>query len=275
MGTVFRTAVQFRPAPPSFTVSRRLLLAGCLALSLGTAHDATFARSASRSIILWAWERPEDLRFVRGPQAATKLEERSRGISIAFLERTLVIGRQDVDSLKRRQPLRVPPSTPLISVVRIEGRGAIDRRLVSKIASEVAESAAVPGVSMVQIDFDATRSQRTAYQQLLHDVRTRLPPGVRLSVTALASWCNDDPWIDPPSVDEIVPMIFRMGPDARRVETRLREDRRWPVAACNSAIGISLDEPSRELPRAARIYVFNPRSWQADDLRAVRQRLGE
>jgi hypothetical protein len=177
--------------------------------------------------------------------------------------------------LKRRQPLRVPSSTPLISVVRIEGRGAIDERAVSKIAGEIVESARVPGVSMVQIDFDATRSQRHSYQRLLHEVRSRLPRTVGLSVTALASWCNDDHWIDPASVDEIVPMIFRMGPDTRRIETRLREDHRWPVAACNAAIGISLDEPPRDFPSASRIYIFNPHPWQADDMRAVRQRLGQ
>jgi hypothetical protein len=247
-------------------VSRRLLLAGCLALSLGTAHDATFAGSSSRSIVLWAWERPEDFRA-------------ARPTTIAFLERTLVIrngspavasAKAGVESLKRRQPLRVPPGTPLISVVRIEGRGAIDDPLVSKIAAEVVESAGVAGISMVQIDFDATRSQRVAYQQLLREVRSRLPQAMRLSVTALASWCTDDPWIDPQSVDEIVPMLFRMGPDARRIETRLREDGRWPVVACNGAVGISLDEP-RALPPVPRVYIFSPRSWQPDDLRAVRR----
>jgi hypothetical protein len=127
---------------------------------------------------------------------------------------------------------------------------------------------------MVQIDFDATRSQRVAYQQLLRQVRSRLPKGLRLSVTALASWCNDDPWIDPQSVDEIVPMLFRMGPDARRIETRLREDGRWPVAACNGAVGISLDEP-RALPPVPRVYIFNPRPWHADDLRIASRLLGQ
>jgi hypothetical protein len=248
----------------------RLLLAGCLALSLGTAHDATLARSSSPSIVLWAWERPEDFRALCvGPNFSSGI------LSIAFLERTLVIRAHELDSLKRRQPLRIPLRTPLISVVRIEGRGAIDDRLVSKIAAEVGESASVPGVSMVQIDFDATRSQRVAYQQLLREVRSRSPKDVRLSVTALASWCNDDPWIDPQSVDEIVPLIFRMGPDARRIETRLREDHRWPIAACNGALGISLDEPPRAVPAVPRVYVFNPRSWQTDDLRAVRRLIGD
>jgi hypothetical protein len=120
---------------------------------------------------------------------------------------------------------------------------------------------------MVQIDFDAVQSQRVSYLQLLREVRSHLPREIRLSVTALASWCNDDPWIDATSVDEIVPMLFRMGPDARRVTTRLREYGRWPVAACNGALGVSLDEHWDGLAAAGRVYVFNPRAWRPEDLR--------
>jgi hypothetical protein len=94
-------------------------------------------------------------------------------------------------------------------------------------------------------------------------------------VTALASWCTDDPWIDPASVDEIVPMVFRMGPEERRISTRLREDRRWPVAACNDAIGVSMDEPWRDVPPVPRVYIFNPRPWQAGDVRVAARRLAD
>ena len=268
--------------PPGSTnlliVSRRFLLAGCVALSLGTAQDTAFVTLSTQSVILWAWERPEDLRFLAsyvGPSFSS-----GTSIAVAFLDRTLVVriaADRDglpavalaqagvVESLKRRQPLRVSSSTPLIAVVRIEGRGAFDDRVLARLSSEIIESARLPRVSMVQIDFDATRSQRPVYQQLLHDVRSRLPHGIRLSVTALASWCNDDPWIDAGSVDEIVPMLFRMGPDARRIATRLREDRRWPVAACNGAVGVSMDERWSDLPSAPRVYVFNPRAWREED----------
>jgi hypothetical protein len=149
--------------------------------------------------------------------------------------------------------------------VRIEGRGALDDHVLSRLSSEIRESARVPGVSMVQIDFDAVRSQRASYTQLLREVRSQLPRGVRLSVTALASWCDDDPWIDSAAVDEIVPMLFRMGPDARRITTRLSEYSRWPVTACNGAIGVSLDERWKDLPPAPRVYVFNPRAWREED----------
>jgi len=259
VGTVFRTAVQFRPAPPYLSiVSRRLLLAGCLALSLGTARDTIVATSPSRSVVLWAWERPEDLRFLTGT-------------SVAFLDRTLVFDDRSVTPLKRRQPLRLSPSTPLIAVVRIEGRAPLRDDIRSRLVSEILESARVPGVTMVQIDFDAVRSQRQSYLELLREARPQLPTTVRLSITALASWCTDDPWIDASTVDEIVPMLFRMGPEARRVTTRFREYGRWPVAECNSAVGVSLDEPWNGLPAATRAYVFNPRPWRSADWTAAQR----
>ena len=48
--------------------------------------------------------------------------------------------------------------------------------------------------------------------------------------------------------------------------TRLREDCRWPVAACNGAAGLSTDEKWRGLPASRSVYVFNARPWQASDL---------
>jgi Protein of unknown function (DUF3142) len=268
--------------PPGSTnlliVSRRLLLAGCVALSLGTAQDTAFVTLSTQSVILWAWERPEDLRFLAsyvgpsssspsdvGPSFSSGNQSFGSGITVAFLDRTLIVRDGVVESLKRRQPLRVSSSTALVAVVRIEGRGRFDDRVLARLSSEIIESARLPRVSMVQVDFDATRSQRPVYQQLLHDIRSRLPHGIKLSVTALASWCNDDPWIDAGSVDEIVPMLFRMGPDARRIATHLREDRRWPVAACNGAVGVSMDERWSDLPSAPRVYVFNPRAWREED----------
>ena len=127
----------------------------------------------------------------------------------------------------------------------------------------------MPRATAVQIDFDARLSERPFYAALLHEVRTRVRPPLRMSMTALASWCADDPWIDPAYVDEIVPMLFQMGTDARRVVTRLQEDRRWPVKACESARGLSTDEPWQRLPPRAATYIWR---WVRRAHRAQRQR---
>jgi len=53
----------------------------------------------------------------------------------------------------------------------------------------------VDGGKLVQIDFDARRSQRRFYVRLLRDLRRRMPPSLPLSITALASWCAYDDWL--------------------------------------------------------------------------------
>jgi hypothetical protein len=241
-------------------VHRLFLLIAAAAVSVVSfSHSTSSPRAATPRIVLWAWEQPEDLRFLAG-----------RNPEVAFLDRTVTLRSGQLSVQRRHQPLRLAPDTVLTSVVRIETSGvspSVDR--AGDVAREIADSASVPRVAMVQIDFDARQSDRPFYAALLRETRARLPRSTRLSMTALASWCADDPWIDATSVDEIVPMLFQMGPDARHVVTRLREERRWRVDACNGAAGLSTTERWRGLPMARSVYVFNPRPWQASDMDAT------
>lgn len=97
-----------------------------------------------------------------------------------------------------------------------------------------------------------------------------------LSITALASWCIGDKWLTqltPGTIDEAVPMLFRMGPDAANVARFLRSGEDFPVAACRESLGLSTDESLSQLLlsgklaagseplRDKRIYVFAPRAW--------------
>lgn len=229
---------------------RALVLVASLALLGATAGHSSPTYSAPASqLTLWAWERPEDLRFLAG-----------RPIRVAFLERTLILRSGRIDVRLRHQPLRVAPETRLVAVVRVETIGlapAQDR--AAEVASEIVQSAGLPRVDTLQIDFDARQSDRPFYAALLREVRTRLPPTTRLSMTALASWCADDAWIDTGAVDEIVPMLFQMGGDARHVVTQLREDGHWTVPACDGALGLATNEPWPGLPLTRAVYLFNPR----------------
>jgi uncharacterized protein DUF3142 len=238
-------------------VRRFVVLAASLALvgaARGHFHPPGGARA--QTLTLWAWERPEDLRFLHGSS-----------VRVAFLDRTVRFEDSRLAIQFRHQPLLVSPDTALTAVVRIETRGrAPDPTLTTSTADAVIQ-AVHAGVSALQIDFDARRSDRPFYSALIKSVRARLPRAIPLSITALTSWCVDDPWIDTRDVDEIVPMLFQMGPDTRHVLTRLEEDGRWPVAACNGAAGLATDERHDRLPPAGSVYVFKPRAWTADDLR--------
>src|SRR5262249_35800665 len=150
--------------------------------------------------------------------------------------------------------LRVGPRTPLIAVVRMETQPAerppMEFPILSsedrqRLATEIATIATRDPVRAIQIDFDAASSQRPFYAALLQDVRRKLPSEVPLSITALASWCMGDPWLyELPSgtIDEAVPMLFRMGPDAPSVGRLLKTGEDFRVPACQTSLGISTDE---------------------------------
>jgi len=237
--------------------SRRLFAVAALALLAPAAGFTPRDRSPSLQprVVLWAWERPDDLRGL------------PRGVGVAFLAQTITISRASHLVARRRQPLLVDEGTPMVAVTRIEAPGDVNDADVPAIARTIADRAQLPMVKAVQIGFDARASQRTMYRRLLQDVRGALPPGMPLSMTALASWCLDDNWLDELPIDEAVPMLFRMGPatDAIRSEWSTRT----LAPKCRSSRGVSLDEPPPWRGGARRTYVFNPSAWGAATISAA------
>lgn len=213
-------------------------------------------------LTLWAWERPEDLRGL------------GDDVAVAFLAQTIGVSGDRVAIVPRRQPLRVSPHTPLIAVTRIEApiaRGAADMTArADRVARAIAATASLPRVVAIQIDFDATVSQRAFYRDVIRHVRAAIGPRTPLSITALASWCTDDGWIADLPVDEAVAMLFRMGPDTRRLH-RAAADGSLSLPGCRSAVGTSLDEPIALPRRRARTYVFNPTAWSDAALASARR----
>ena len=212
--------------------------------------------------ILWAWERPEDLEFVDPHKFA-----------VAFLAQTLVLKNDDVEYKPRRQPLKVKPDTRLIAVTRIESQkttgtpSALSATQRQKLTDLVLKTTALNNVAAIQIDFDAVLSEREFYRLLLQDLRQKLPDNVPLSMTALASFCVGDRWLDDLPVDEAVPMIFRMGADSKTIRTYLTMGNDFREPLCRRSYGVALDEPiETNLPPARRKYVFNAHSWTEKDV---------
>jgi hypothetical protein len=202
-------------------------------------------------LVLWAWERPERLPFLN-PRAA----------GVAFLARTVSWPDGHIVSVPRFQPLQVPPGTPLIAVVRIEsGRGAPPDP--AAVAAEAARPAALPGVRALEIDFDARRSERQWYGRMLAHLRAGLPPPVPLQITALASWCQGEPWIRGLPVADAVPMLFRMGTG----ETYAGGDFR--LALCRASLGVATDELPAIVPHGRRLFVFHPHPWTEETYRGA------
>ena len=209
---------------------------------------------------MWAWERPEELRFV---DPATT--------GVAFLASTVELSGEHALVRRRMQPLHVPESARLMAVVRIEARGAaLTREQRDATVNAIVTSSRMPRVTAVQIDFDATVSQREFYRDVLLDVRARLPQ-TPISMTALASWCLSDDWIANLPVDEAVPMLFRMGRDDRSIRARLRSGDDFREPLCRASVGLSTDEPVAMSPGSRRVYWFVPRAWTAQALRSAEE----
>lgn len=220
-------------------------------------------------VILWAWERPEDLRFL-DPQK----------YGVAFLAQTLVLSNGEVTMRPRRQPLEISPGTRLVAVTRIESQkitgspAGLSERQRQKVVELVMRTLQLKDVGAVQIDFDVLVSERNFYREMLTDLRRSLPENVPLSMTALASFCLGDRWMKGLPVDEVVPMIFRMGADDAGIKQHLSEGGDLREAMCRNSYGISLDEPLKmEFDYTRRTYVFNDRPWTESDIERIETRL--
>lgn len=227
-----------------------VLFASATAGTVNRPPSAAF--SAFPRVTIWAWESPQDLRSLD-----------PRRYAVAYLDQTIFIS-GDISSRPRRQRLLVPSGTKLTAVVRIEAPARPpardDPRLPATVANLIQRSIERPGVSALQIDFDATQSQRAFYSNLIREMKRRLPAGMPLSITALASWCAADDWIGGLPVDEAVPMFFRMGRDARPSS---QPGWSYPVREplCSASLGVSTDEPWPRVRADQRLYIFHPGAW--------------
>jgi hypothetical protein len=215
-------------------------------------------------IILWAWERPENLEFID-----------TKKFGVAFLAQTLELIGDEVKLIPRRQPLNVPDGTYLIAVTRIEIPKkssyfvALSEPQRQEILRLVLETLKLKNVSAIQIDFDVTVSEREFYRQLLQDLRPKLPKNIVLNMTALASWCIGDNWIKDLPVDEAIPMAFDMGADDKTIRDFLASGEDWSEPLCRKSYGISVNQPLKvDFKPDRRFYVFtsNPNGWKKSDL---------
>ena len=222
-------------------------------------------------VILWAWERPENLEFLD-----------SQRFGVAFLALTLTLTADDVILNPRHQPLKVAPATTVIAVTRVESQKKTGQKAGltpaqrERLVTLISRTCKLQNVSAIQVDFDAVVSGRDFYRGVLEDLRQKLPANVSLSMTALASFCIGDRWLADLPVDEAVPMIFRMGADDKRIKSFLVDGNDFPEPLCQTSYGIALDEPLAMIfAETRRLYVFDDHAWTEKDVALLDERLGK
>lgn len=215
---------------------------------------------AEASRVLWAWERPEHLLAL------------PPGVGVAAVVGFIRLRGDAVAVMRgRRFPLLLAAAGPSpVAVVHVEIDQSVPLAWTDALRDRVASAALSfsAGHAVVQLDMEVRQSQRRALLDVLNGVRAGLPPGTRLSMTALASWCDGEAWLAEAPVDEIVPMLFRMGQDGLRLRARLAVGGDFRLPACRAAVGVSLDAPVT-VPPGRRVYVFNPRPWDEASLSAA------
>jgi hypothetical protein len=216
-------------------------------------------------LVLWAWDRDDDLSFID-----------VRDTAVAYLAATVILRGETVLLTPRHHPLAQPQGTRLIAVAHVE----VDRYEPPVVSDAQADAFAAtlaalratrPG-EFLQIDFEATSSQRAFFVKAVAALRERLPDAV-LSATALTSWCLHERWTQALAVDEVVPMFFRMGPDRRRIREYFAEGGDFRSANCRTSIGVATDELPPAIPTGRRIYAFSPRRWNAETYATLRERI--
>lgn len=200
-------------------------------------------KTAPPRLMLWSWFAEDDFRALANGDTG-----------VAYLALSLELqGQKEVIPSPRSTPVRISPKTYQMAVIRLDYRpeaayrpafSPTQRRLAVEMIAEIVQ---LTQPQAIQIDFDAPRSAWPFYRQLITDLRTRLGPGMFLSITALVSWCQAaDTWLARLPVDEIVPMAFYMGQATPAVTTMLQQGGRFVSPGCRSSIGLEM-EPGRDL----------------------------
>jgi hypothetical protein len=252
-------------------VARGSALVLPLLIALLLAGDrARFVRASAGidmpALMVWAWDRDDDLRFLN-----------TGDTGVAYLAATVTLRGDGVYVTPRHNVLGLPEGARLAAALHVESDRAeppaLSKEMSRRFVDVLAALAGDFPHHMLQIDFEAVASQRAFFIDALAALRLRLP-GKPLSVTALASWCLTENWTGRLAADEVVPMLFRMGPDGRRIRAHFAGGGDFRAPSCRSSIGVATDELPNSLPPGRRVYVFSPRRWTVQAYELVRTRMG-
>ncbi len=210
--------------------------------------------------MLWSWDRSEDLSFLPADTGVAQVVE------------SVELRGEHVRVRPWRARLTMPADAAFLPVVHVDALSAwapaLNEAQARFLVEAVVRAARHSGSRAVQVDFEALPSQRTFYLRVLREVRRALPQ-TYLSVTALASWCLADRWLDAAPVDEVVAMAFRLGRDEAHYRGLIARSATWLAPECTST-GVAADEPVLALPAHRRLYAFSPVPWSAERWATVR-----
>jgi hypothetical protein len=257
--------IYFRKSKKIFLISGLIIF---FVLILGLFSFGYLKFNYFPKIIIWAWERPENLLFIK-----------DKNIGVAFYVGTIIFSDSETTFQPRLQPLAINPKPPLMAVIRMINKESsqLSNDQLLKAVDWIIKICSQKNISGCQIDFDVKSSEINFYEKLIFETRNNLPKSMPLSITTLASWCHLGSWLDHLPINEAVPMFYRLGPDEYLIKHGLVGESFMKAKNCQKAIGISIDEP---LPQSKylknrRIYIYNPNSWTFEDFSNIMKEIKE
>ncbi len=216
----------------------------------------------STTLVLWSWQRADDLSFV------------DKGVVVAPLVASIFVDKNGVSVQPRTNVLKLAKKTQIIPVIRLEIPPHIHVNdvhidtIVHRINSFIVSCKS----DAIQIDFDAAKSQRLLYEKLLTKLHVSLP-NIKISITALASWCVGDTWIDKLPITHAVPMLYNLGAHADDFKKYFTDKKKWKAAKCQCHIGFEESDIFTKPPRGWHVYVFNNKAWSVRSYKNVGEKL--
>ncbi len=222
----------------------------------------TLIKSSPTQLILWSWQRQEDLSYI------------NKNTLIAPLVGTISVRGNNLQVFPRSNHLTLKVSSKIIPVIRLEinPRFSVADETFEKIILHILALTVPFKSDTIQIDFDATVSQRSFYKKLLNQLRCVLP-NIKLSITALASWCLNDIWIENLPIDYAVPMLYNLGEDSKQVKRLFLNKKQWKACKCYGYIGLHQKDLFVKIPKGWTAFIFNDEPWTPEAYNYLRRRL--
>lgn len=221
------------------------------------------------NLVLWTWDRFEDLRFIR-----------SADYGVAYYAGTFHLTRDHAAFIPRQHKLLLPPTvTNIRPVFRIENdaQSSPGVEAADYVCKTISGYLSQRDQRSLQVDYDATVEDRAFYIALLNQLRHTLPSDSNISMTALASWCLDDRWLNQANADEAVMMLFSMGSATNETLQAMHDRQPQIPKGMHFAIGLSVNElktaarvvQSKRMKNAEKFYLFSSLPWNEERLSSI------
>lgn len=209
----------------------------------------TVQHKKTPQIILWSWQRQDNLSFLK------------EGSTVAPLISTLVIKDQNITENRRLNSLKLPKAANVIPVIRIEiSKGTkLTDDTIDNIFYLFKRYIDALSPKIVQIDFDALKSQRGFYKKLLEKLTYNFSH-IKWTITSLASWCLYDPWIDDLPIDYAIPMFYNLGSQKEKILANLKLNS-YKSKKCKSIIGMHAKTMLKLKQNENIIFIFTDTPW--------------